>query len=119
MGLISTLHRFACRVPLFAWFAGLALLFSARPAHGAIQFDVFAGYDSIVREAGWFPMACEVHNDGPPFKAHIEIAAGAFGSDQTRRIPVELPTNTRKRIIIPMFASSVRFGPQWDARLID
>jgi hypothetical protein len=88
-------------------------------AHAAIQFDVFAGYDSIVREAAWFPIACEIHNDGPPFKAHIEITSGGFGSDQIRRIPLELPTNTRKRIVIPMFASSVRYGPQWDARLID
>ena len=85
----------------------------------ALQFDVFLGHggqptgtDGIVREAGWFPVAVELQNDGPPFNATFELAGGG----QTRRIVVELPTNTRKRFIIPAFASSAAI---WDARLVD
>ncbi|MDB6036624.1 MAG: hypothetical protein JWM99_465 [Verrucomicrobiales bacterium] len=113
------LYQIALRSSQSLLLAIVFLAVSVQSGIAAIQFDVFAGYDSIVREAAWFPVACEIHNDGPPFKAHIEITSGGFGSDQIRRIPLELPTNTRKRIVIPMFASSVRYGPQWDARLID
>src|SRR2546426_8255405 len=51
-------------------------------AHAALQFDVFFGYggqptgaDGIVREAGWFPVACEVLNDGPTFNAAFEVSS--------------------------------------------
>src|SRR5439155_18475821 len=95
---------------------GLAL-----PGHAALQFDVFLGYggqptgvDGVVREVGWFPVACEVFNDGPPFNAAFELS----GAGQTRRIMVELPTNTRKRFVIPAFAGSSAYST-WDARLVD
>lgn len=89
------------------------------PVQAAIQFDVFVGYDGIVREAGWFPVACEVHNDGPSFKAIFEIAPANFGSEHARQFAVELPSNTRKRFVLPMFSSGGRFGQQWEAKLMD
>jgi hypothetical protein len=86
------------------------------PARAALQFDVFLGYDGAVREAAWFPVACEVYNDGPAFNAVFELTAGTMSPDQVRRVPLELPTNTRKRLIIPVFASG---SYQWSARLLD
>ena len=56
-------------------------------------------------------------NDGPSFDAVIEISAGQFGS-QTQRLPVELPTNTRKRVVMPGFSVSPGFV-EVNARLID
>lgn len=94
------------------------LLALSPKAQAELQFDVFLGYDNIVREAGWFPIVCEVYNDGPPFNAQIEITTAQMRADQVRRIAVELPTNTRKRIFIPMFAPGGRFF-QWNARLLD
>lgn len=85
----------------------------------AIQFDVFIGYDGFTREASWFPVAIEVHNDGPSFNGVIEISSSQYGGEPDRRIPVELPTNTRKRLVVPMFASGGRNTGQWDARLLD
>jgi len=100
-------------VAVLLWLAG------ARLASGALQFDVFPGYEGTIHEAGWFPVTCEVFNDGASFNAVIEITSGgALGSDQRRTVPVELPTNTRKRIVVPMFASGGRFTPQWNARLL-
>jgi len=86
-------------------------------ARGALQFDVFLGYDGIVPEASWFPVACEIRNDGPSFNAFVEITSGQFNQTQVRRIPLELPTNTRKRVVIPVFSSS-RYAT-WNIRLID
>ena len=100
-----------------AVFAGL-LLVSALPARAALQFDVFLGYDDLVREANWFPIACEIHNDGPSFKGVVEINAEQFGSGQTRRVALELPTNTRKRFVVPVFGATGRFG-SWNVRLLD
>ncbi|MDA1276622.1 MAG: hypothetical protein O2960_21600 [Verrucomicrobia bacterium] len=97
------------------YLASLAFSIGAR---AEIQFDVFPGYDNIVREAGWFPIACEIFNDGPSFNGVVEISSGAVRSDQIRRIPIELPTNTRKRFSIPMFATGGRFF-QWNTRLLD
>jgi hypothetical protein len=97
----------------------LLLLAGALRAGAALQFDVFLGYDGAVREAAWFPVACEVFNDGPGFNAVFELtASGSYGADQTRRVFLELPTNTRKRFVIPVFSSSGLYGA-WDARLLD
>ena len=86
----------------------------------AIQFDVFVGYgnDSFVREANWFPVTCEINNDGPGFTGVIELTTDRSGRDNVRKIVVELPTNTRKRIVIPVFGSGGRYVA-WDARLRD
>src|ERR1044071_7814557 len=69
-------------------------LMASCPLHvrAALQFDVFLGYDGAVREAAWFPVACEVYNDGPSFNAVFELSAGNIGTDQVRRVPLELPT---------------------------
>jgi hypothetical protein len=80
-----------------------------------MQFDVFLGYDGTIHEAGWFPVTCEIFNDGPSFNAMVEIT----GSSDHRRVPVELPTNTRKRLIVPMFASGGRYGSSWTVKLLD
>ena len=100
------------------WALLLLALLCPRPLHAALQFDPFIGFDGKIHEAGWFPVMFEIYNDGPSFNAIIEITAGQFGQDQRRRIPIELPTNTRKRLVVPMFASGGRFSTQWDARLL-
>jgi hypothetical protein len=91
----------------------------------ALQFDVFLGYgsqptgmDGVVREAGWFMVGCELHNSGPSFDAIFELTPGQFGRGQTWRFKVELPTNTRKRFVIPVFAGAGHYS-SWDARLLD
>ena len=93
-------------------------------ARAELQFDVFLGYgsgggnDGFVREANWFPVACEVFNDGPGFEAVFELTSQQFSGDQRRRLKVELPTNTRKRFVFPVFAGANRFA-SWHARLFD
>ncbi|MCX8107353.1 MAG: hypothetical protein N3G20_00965, partial [Verrucomicrobiae bacterium] len=89
-----------------------------------LQFDVFVGYgssggsDGIVREGCWFPVACEVFNDGEAFDALFEFSSVQTGGAQVRRMHVELPTNTRKRFSFPVFAGSSRYAT-WRARLVD
>jgi hypothetical protein len=94
-------------------------------SQAALQFDVFLGFDAggggnggIVPEASWFPVVCEIKNDGPGFKATIELQGGTYNQGQLRRLEVELPTGTLKRVVIPMFASA-RGYTSWDARLLD
>lgn len=107
--MMNPLRRFRC------WML-LALCLASVSAKGALQFDVFVGYDGTIHQAAWFPITCEVHNDGPSFNAVIKVTGGG---GQERQVPVELPTNTRKRIVIPMFASSGYNQAQWSAFLID
>lgn len=100
-----------------------ACLLAAMAARAELQFDVFVGYgssgagDGIVREGGWFPVACEVYNDGPGFDAVFELSSRQLGGGQVRRLALELPTNTRKRFSFPMFAGA-RYT-SWEARLLD
>ena len=72
----SRSHRSRFAVVFWSfWFAiGLVL-----KAQGALQFDVFLGYDGTVHEADWFPVACEVLNDGPPFVATFELSNESGG----------------------------------------
>ena len=96
----------------------LALGGGALPARADLQFDAFLGYDSLVPEASWLPVVCEVKNDGAAFTGIIEVDEGQFGDGQARRLEVELPTGTLKRVVIPVFSSARGFG-NWDARLFD
>ncbi len=91
---------------------------SVLSARAAIQFDVFLGYEGVVPEASWFPVVCEIKNDGPSFVGVVEVTADRFGESQTRRLVVELPTGTLKRISIPVF-STARYQSSWDVRLLD
>jgi hypothetical protein len=93
---------------------GLAVL----PARAVLQFDVFLGYEGVVPEASWFPVVCEIKNDGPTFVGVVEVSADRYGESQTRRLVVELPTGTLKRIGIPVF-STARYQSSWDVRLLD
>jgi hypothetical protein len=93
---------------------GLAFFLASPAARADLQFDVFVGYDQILPEHSWFPVTCELYNDGPSFNAVIEITAGDWGG-QVRRFPIDLPTHTRKRVVIPAFAGA----QMWNARLID
>ena len=77
-----------------------------------IQFDIFPGYgdvaSGVVRAGAWYPVGVEVFNDGPGFDAVIELSAGQFGG-ASQRVALELPTNTRKRFVIPFFCASSGF----------
>ncbi len=91
----------------------------ATPGFGGLkQFDVFLGYGDIVREANWFPVACEINNDGPGFTAVFELTNDRGTGGQMRQVRLELPSNTHKRFVIPVYASGGRFG-SWTARLLD
>ena len=99
---------------------GLALaLVLLSPSIGrGLQFDVFAGYGGVVREVNWFPVTCEIMNDGPAFTGTIEISGTPLGSGQKRRLTLELPTNTRKRVMIPAFNAGGGLS-SWEGRLFD
>jgi len=88
------------------------------PAAQALpQFDVFLGFDGNIKELNWFPVVFEVLNDGPSFSGSIELSPSLYNSSQSRRIHAEFPTNTRKRFVMPVFASSRSMT--WTARLLD
>jgi len=112
---------FACanqgRTVRLGAFLTLLVLLMLRTASAALQFDVFLGFDGAVREASWFPVVCEIRNDGPPISGFIEVSGGTSKS-QSQIVPVELPTGTLKRITIPAFAYS-RYGARWDVRLLN
>ena len=117
----SAAWRLFCASRFSVWLA--ALLALAAPLRAQLNFDVFVGHglgvaDSTVTEASWFPVTCEIQNDGPSFNAVVEISGGQFGNGQSRRIAVELPTHTKKRFTVPLYCSS-RFRVTVDARLLN
>jgi len=96
----------------------LALFLATTGVRAAVRFDMFVGYDGIVPQGSWFPIAFEAQNDGPPFVATVEVTPGQFNSSQTRTMTVELPTGTTKRFIIPTF-NAASYNPTWNARVLD
>ena len=111
------------REGILYWRLGLAaLLLCVAGARAQLNFDVFVGHglglsDSTAAEASYFPVTCEIQNDGPGFNAVVEISGGQFGGGQVRRVAVELPTHTKKRFTIPFYCSS-RYRVSIDARLL-
>ncbi len=100
----------------------LVLLGGVARLPAQLNFDVFVGHglglsDSTVAEASWFPVTCEIQNDGPSFQAVVELTGGQFGGGQLRRIAVELPTHTKKRFTVPMYCTS-RYRTSVEARLL-
>src|SRR5947199_2835595 len=85
----------------------------------AIRLDVFVGYDGILTQGGFFPAVFEVFNDGPSFKGLLELSPGQFGQGQVREVPVELPTGTFKRLVIPVFSAQQYGFSSWNIRLLD
>src|SRR5436190_21498501 len=83
---------------LLVWFCVMAFPARAESPSANLQFDVFLGYDGLVPEATWFPVVCEIKNDGPSFTGIIEVAPGNANVGQVRRMVVELPTGTLKRL---------------------
>lgn len=116
MALKSSVWRARCAVRWVA-IAGL-IIFATGVTQAALRFDVFLGYDGTVREAAWFPITCEIFNDGPPIKGFVEVEPSSYGKGQTQRLPIELPTGTTKRVFIPTFAPG-RYQSGWDVRLLD
>lgn len=90
-------------------------------ASAALQFDVFLGYDGIVSEASWFPVVIEVDNDGPTFTGLVEVTGGMGNESQPVRLPVELPSGTLKRLVIPLFSAGYDYAGlvNVNARLYD
>lgn len=83
-----------------------------------IQFDIFLGYDGVVQEANWFPVVCEIKNDGPAFNGVVQVTGANFATGQPRQLEVELPTGTLKRVVLPVFSTSWGYSA-WDVQLLD
>lgn len=118
----NTPQSLALTWPARLLLAMVALLASTAVLRAQVNFDVFVGHglgvaDSTVAEASWFPVTCEIQNDGPSFNAVVEISGGQFGGGQTRLVAVELPTNTKKRFTVPLYGTS-RYRMSVDARLL-
>ena len=101
------------------WCLGLLLVLVAT-AQAELQFDVFVGYglgasDGVVAEGNWMPVTCEIFNDGPSFNGVVELTSSQ--ANQRYSVPVELPTGTRKRILVPVYVSGRWFT--MEARLRD
>ena len=101
------------RVLRFAKLLLVGLLLGFGLARAEVRFDVFMGFANKARSNEWFPATFEIENDGPTFDGVIEIKPD-FSDSQTIRYTVELPTNTRKRLTIPVFNHSAY---QWQVRL--
>ncbi len=104
--------------PAERWLSLLALTLGlVLTARAELQFDVFIGFDGIVPETRWMPITCEIYNDGPSFRALVEVTAGMGPGSQRQLVPVELPTNTRKRLSVPVFVAGGGYSV-WSARLL-
>jgi hypothetical protein len=110
----SRITHHASRIPLL-----LAVFLFASTLPAAIRVDVFVGYDGIVNQGSFFPAVFEVFNDGPTFKALIELSPSQFGQGQFRQVPVELPTGTLKRFVVPMFSAEQYRLASWNVRVLD
>lgn len=105
------------RVKQFLLGGGLLAL-SVAFAAATVRLNVQVGCGGVVREATWFPIQCELSNDGPPLSGFIEVAPMGIGRGAVQRVPIELPTGTLKRVAVPVFAA-VRYQTSWEVRLVD
>jgi hypothetical protein len=98
--------------------SALAQVSTATEVEADVQFDVFFGFDDHIREGSWFPVAFELLNEGPSFTGTLLVGPESGLTTQPRTYTVELPTGTRKRVILPVFPSAGRLA-RWDAHLLN
>ena len=79
----------------------LLQMISMRSQAAGLQFDVFPGYGDVMRQHHWCPFTFEMHHEGPGFSGFIRLRDP--GSNFSQSIPMELPTNTRKRVVMPVY----------------
>lgn len=96
--------------------AGFCLLSAG--ARAELQFDVFLGFDGVIRGLTWFPVVCEIRNDSAPVTAIIEVEPVFQPATDRRWMPIELPTGTLKRVTLPVFARE-QSSLGWNIRLRD
>lgn len=96
----------------------LLAFLSQTTGRAEIQFDVFLGLDDRIREGHWFPVAFEMLNDGPGLNATVLVAPEGALETHRHVFAVELPTGTRKQVVIPVFPATGRYS-RWEAQLID
>ncbi|MCX8157555.1 MAG: hypothetical protein N3J91_14105 [Verrucomicrobiae bacterium] len=82
------------------------------------QFDVFVGYDNVAVTGAWVPLTFEMLNEGPTLKGMLEIHPAQKQGGTIRRVPLELPTGTRKRLCVPVFVDTY-YNQTWDVFLRD
>ncbi len=96
---MSHKRLFWCLLVGFSWLGNVA-------SYGKIQFDVFPGYEGRFARAGaWYPVAFEIFNDGPSFDGVVEVS-DVQASGYMVRIPIELPSNTKKVFTTTLFCST-------------
>lgn len=106
----------------FQWHTALFLVlfilsFITQACRAAVRFDAIVGYNGISPRNAWFPITCELQNDGPSFNAIIEVSPEGSTQGEVSRLALELPSNTQKRVVIPVFATtSLR---NWNVRLLN
>ncbi|MDB4689006.1 hypothetical protein OAH23_01160 [Verrucomicrobia bacterium] len=98
---------------LLTW---ILLCFAALTTKAALQFDVFPGYGDYVRSYHWCPFTFELHQDGSDFNGFVSLEDSNTGVEH--RVPIELPTNTRKKVVIPVFFKDGGNLDNWTAKLI-
>ena len=83
---------------MFAWVTRL---------DAAPRLDAFPGYSSggYARLGSYFPLAIELQGDGPTVTGFLAVSTPGSGGTAVR-FPMELPPNTTKRVILPLFASA-------------
>src|SRR5689334_790974 len=74
---------------LLACLSGAPVAHAGRSPVRFSQFDVFSGFQGNVPETSWFPIVCEIKNDGPTFVGTVEVKSDGFGEGQIRRMQVE------------------------------
>lgn len=68
-----------------------------------IAITARAGFDRQYKAESWFPVHVEIRNSGPNFEGELHIRAGQGGARTTFSAPIELPTQSHKRISLNIF----------------
>ena len=77
----------------------------------------FSWFDGIVPEASWFPVVWRLKTTDLLFRARGRGSAIHLQPGPDRKLIVQLPTGTLKRVTVPVFAN--RGDSSWDVRLLD
>ena len=79
--------------------------------------DVRAGYEGVYRIGDWFPVIVEVGNSGPDISAALEWSFPGQLDEQVFRQQVDLPSGSRKRVSMNVFAGG--FARNGQIRLLE
>ena len=120
-GILQRLLSFLLLLALLFNFAPHAYAQSGTPEpftpNSSIELTATPSFEGVFKYGEWVPLWVEIANNGPDRQATVQVRVVGNNGSMVFRLPVELPTVSRKRL--PLYIIANNFSRSLDVEVYD